>query len=222
MGTRSGGRAIRVVGILGLLFVTVACGGCGATDTTDIAHVTPGPSAAVEFSPASSDDGSDPLLNREDPQAPGVIVNPVFTELAARLAPMPIYGPLSLSEEWVIPSQWTPVLELEAPDEYDGPPMENPAVWEDQVAEPEAQIVMRGPDGWVVWLENFRGDLGETGGLPVSSVGGNPASLYELQGGLLIQWSDAGRWYGMFGRAITEKHAIDLVARVGLIERCDP
>jgi len=58
-------------------------------------------------------------------------------------------------------------------------------------------------------VEDFHGDLGDVSGTEVGAVGGEPATLFALSGGELIQWSDGGRWYGLFGRGIARS---DLVA----------
>jgi hypothetical protein len=53
-----------------------------------------------------------------------------------------------------------------------------------------------------VIIENFRGDLGDVRGTPVGNVAGRPATLYEFADGSLVQWSDQGAWYGVFGRGV--------------------
>ncbi len=63
--------------------------------------------------------------------------------------------------------------------------------------------------GWLVILENFQGDLGDVTGMPVGEVAGEPAALYEVNGGQLVQWSQDGRWYGVFGRGIPGQDVID-------------
>ena len=73
-------------------------------------------------------------------------------------------------------------------------------------------MVFQAGDGWLAILENFRGDLGDVTGTPVGSVAGNPATLYEVNGGELVQWSQDGRWYGVFGRGV----ARDVVVAVAL------
>ena len=52
-------------------------------------------------------------------------------------------------------------------------------------AEAEIQVMFRAGEGWLAILENFRGDLGDVSGTPVGSVAGNPATLYEINGGEL-------------------------------------
>ena len=48
----------------------------------------------------------------------------------------------------------------------------------------------------------FHGDLGDVSGTPVGKVGGSPAALFQVNGGELVQWSQDGRWYGLFARGV--------------------
>jgi hypothetical protein len=143
-------------------------------------------------------------------------VLPVFSELATALAPMPVYAPPAAAPGVTVPADWWPVLELQAPDEYVGPAVKNPWVAE-QPGGGEAQVILRVEEGWLVVLENFRGDLGEACGEPVGSVGGHAASLYSLAEGHLVQWSDGGRWYGVFGRGIDAERVVEMALSLEVV-----
>jgi hypothetical protein len=70
-------------------------------------------------------------------------------------------------------------------------------------------------------VENFRGDVGDAQGVAVGEVEGRPASLFELPGGTLVQWSDAGAWYGVFGRGVTVEDLIETAHALHLIDAPD-
>jgi hypothetical protein len=80
--------------------------------------------------------------------------------------------------------------------------------------DPEAEMVFSYQGGWLVLVENFRGDLGETPGSPVGNVGGEPAAVYSVNGGVLVQWSHDGRWYGLFGRGVAQEKVVALALMV--------
>jgi hypothetical protein len=79
-------------------------------------------------------------------------------------------------------------------------------------------VVFSRGTGWIVVVENFRGDLGDVTGREVGSVGGHGATLYEnVNGGTLVQWSDGGRWYGVFGRDVPTEEVVSLALGMGLV-----
>ncbi len=133
-----------------------------------------------------------------------------FDVLASAMAPVPVFGLVELPAG-VEPAQaWSPVVE--------GSPSRsasseaNPRVIGEGGPEPEGQLVLTYGDGWLVVLENVRGDLGDVSGQPVGSIEGAQATLYEVNGGSLVQWGYEGRWYGLFGRNVPE----DLVTSLAL------
>ena len=65
--------------------------------------------------------------------------------------------------------------------------------------ERQAEILVELEDGGFSFVENFRGDLGDVTGEPVGSIAGHRATRYVLGDGVLVQWSEQGRWYGVFG-----------------------
>jgi hypothetical protein len=128
-------------------------------------------------------------------------VDDLFAQLATSSQPMTIFEPTFLPEGTSLADAWRPVVDSTEPAAYEGPPVSNPQVL-GSGPESEIQVVFQAGDGWLAVLENFRGDLGDVTGVPVGSVAGNQASLYEVNGGELVQWSKDGLWYGVFGRGL--------------------
>jgi hypothetical protein len=116
-----------------------------------------------------------------------------------------------------MPADWWPVLYLHGPAEYEGPLVANPRVSAGPDGAVEAQVVLQRGNGWLVILENFRGDLGEVTGAAVGEIAGHSAHLYEVNGGTLVQWSDGGSWYGVFGRGVPATEVVQLALSVRLM-----
>ncbi len=91
----------------------------------------------------------------------------------------------------MLADSWAPVIDSTDPGSYDGPSRRNPYVV-GSGSEAEAQVVYRVGEGWLVFIENFRGDLGDVTGEEVGSVDGKPATLFSVNGGELVQWSYNG------------------------------
>lgn len=136
----------------------------------------------------------------------------VFAELAEATAPMTVYGLAELPEGATVPAEWWPIVDMETPSEYAGPSVANPRVSGGQADDVDAQLLIEYQDGWLAFLQNFRGDLGDVEGEDIGAVDGHAAALYEVNGGILVQWGDEGRWYGVFARGV----APDEVVRVAL------
>ena len=81
----------------------------------------------------------------------------------------------------------------------------------------QVQLVLQVGDGWAVLVENFRGDLGDVEGKFVGEVGDHVANLYSVAGGRLVQWSDGGRWYGVFGRGLSDAELVRLALETQVI-----
>jgi hypothetical protein len=156
----------------------------GPTDATETITLVSTSSSAVE--PAS--------------------VEAIFAWLAASVQPMTVFAPTALPEGATVSPQWLPVIDSADPQTYDGAAKSNPYVV-GLGADSEIQVVFRAGQSWLVIIENFHGDLGDVTGTPVGSVAGNAASLYQVNGGELVQWSKDGLWYGIFGRGL-ERDAI--------------
>lgn len=142
----------------------------------------------------------------------------LFGDLARTSAPMPVYGLTELPAGSSVPAEWWPVLSLESPAAYEGPAVPNPRVVGEQQGAQEAEVLLQFDDGWLVILENFRGDLGDVSGSTVGDVAGRQATLYELNGGVLVQWSDQGAWYGVFGRGVAAADVVQVALGLTLID----
>jgi hypothetical protein len=134
-----------------------------------------------------------------------------FATLAGSVRPMTVFAPTVLPEGAQLAVRWLPVIESSDPSAYDGPEKRNPWMV-GSGADTEIQVVLTTDKGWLVIVENFHGDLGDVTGTPVGSVAGEPAALFSVNGGDLVQWGKDGRWYGVFGRGVTR----DLVVSVAL------
>jgi len=141
-----------------------------------------------------------------------------FVSVAKKLAPVPVFGLRVLPAEMEVVDYWWPVVDVESPEQYQGPQVANPRIDHERTDQPEAQILLRWGNGWVVLLENFRGDVGLTSGEDVGLVAGHKAMLYRINGGLLIQWSEDGRWYGLFARTVPEEELKRLALQVEKVE----
>ena len=146
------------------------------------------------------------------PSPPASTVQEIFRAIAEWTAPAPAYGLTELPPGALVSPVWWPMLSVASPGEWQADFFGNPRVMSGTAGPREVQLVLAMGDGWLVILENFRGDLGDVTGSPVGSVAGHEATLYLLNGGVLVQWSDQGAWYGVFGRGLPP----DEVARVAL------
>jgi hypothetical protein len=136
------------------------------------------------------------------PLEPEISITEAFAQIAEVTAPAPTYGIAEIPSKMAVAATWWPVLFMAAPTDYEGPLVSNPRITGEGPGELEVQLVLAMGGGWLVILQNFRGDLGDVSGLPVGQVAGCDATLYELNGGSLVQWSDQGAWYGVFGRGL--------------------
>lgn len=184
---------------------TIACGsapteaGTATRETRSSAELAPSTAstAAVtaadsSWTPAASDEG----VARSE-------IAGLFADLACELAPLPVYGLGELPTQVSIASEWWPAISMDSPSAYEGPRRPNPWVSDSPAGTREAQVLLRMGEGWLVIIENFRGDLGDVRGVSAGSVAGRPAMLFELaQGVVLVQWSDRGAWYSVLGRGV--------------------
>jgi hypothetical protein len=180
---------------LGLVLGVVACtaGGAGGPTTETTAGFGTATSAAKTPPSSTVTTGT----GDEDGD-----IAALFGELAAAAAPMTVFTPTYLPADATLGEHWLPVIDSPKPEGYAGPPVSNPQVL-GSGADSEIQVILRSGEGWLAIIENFRGDLGDVSGSPVGSVAGNTAMLYEVNGGDLVQWSQDGLWYGVFGRGVS-------------------
>lgn len=141
----------------------------------------------------------------------------VFHDLARTMDPIPVYGLSELPEGASLADEWWPILEYETGGAYSGSDVANPHVTDAGQADCEAQVLLTLEAGTVAVLENYRGDLGDVTGLEVGRVGEQTATLYEVNGGLLVQWSDAGCWYGVFSRVLSEEEIMALALSMRVV-----
>jgi hypothetical protein len=142
----------------------------------------------------------------------------VFADIARIMAPAPVYGLIEMPPDSAMPAAWWPVLSMTAPAGYEGPTIPNPRVTGEVQDNKEVQLVLSAGGGWLAFLENFRGDLGDVAGDPVGEVAGHPAILYSVNGGTLVQWSDRGAWYGVFGRGLRSAEVVRIALAMTLID----
>jgi hypothetical protein len=192
----------------GLMTMVIALGlivGCGqapgSTATTDA--ITP-----TSASASTSQPPPEPSITTQSlPESSTTIeaepagAEEVFARLAASVRPMTVFAPTILPQGATLSPRWLPVIDSPDPQTYDGVARNNPYVV-GPGADSEIQVVFQTDQGWFVVIENFRGDLGDVSGAPVGSVAGEAATLYEVNGGELVQWSKDGLWYGIFARGL--------------------
>lgn len=195
---------------LGLAVLMVA--GCGGAQTAGAGSTIvsstlssagppsiPGPTTATTAAPSATagTTGSGPI-----PWAtPSDEVAAAFRALQARLPGVRLYVPERLPAGTTLARTWWPVSSGKSPTVWTGPALANPRVTGNG-DDPQVSIVLQVGDGdaWLEVLERFKGDLGDIPSRPGPDVSGRPAASYRLHGGDYIQWSDAGSWFGVYGR----------------------
>jgi hypothetical protein len=213
--------------------VSAACiaSACGSTEGT----LSPGPSgltvttkAIGEGSAATAIDvawlttvatDAPSTTSTATPLEPEASIAQVFAQIAEVMAPAPTYEMTEIPSRTAVAATWWPVLFMAAPTDYEGAVVSNPRIGGEGPGEQEVQLVLGMGGGWLVILENFRGDLGDVSGLPVGQVAGRDATLYELNGGSLVQWSDQGAWYGVFGRGLPTTDIVRIALSMKRIAR---
>jgi hypothetical protein len=216
---------------VGVLSAACIASACGSTQGT----LSPGPSALTvttrasgEGSAATAIDVASPTTVATDapsttstagPLEPETSIAQVFAQIAEVMALAPTYEMTELPSGITIAATWWPVLFMAAPTDYEGPVVSNPRIGGEGPGGHEVQLVLAMGGGWLVILENFRGDLGDVSGRPVGQVGGRDATLYELNGGVLVQWSDQGAWYGVFGRGLATTEIVRIALSMTRVAR---
>ena len=164
------------------------------TTTTAPAHEAVPPGTTLS---ATTDHSRGPA----DWGPPSPEVARAFSQLDARLAGLRLYVPSELPADTSLPAAWWPISSGKSPALWTGQASANPRVI-GQGADAEVRVALRvGPgDSWVEILERVKGDLGDLTGEPVGHVAGHQATAYRFMGGDLIQWSDGGAWFAVYGR----------------------
>jgi hypothetical protein len=66
----------------------------------------------------------------------------------------------------------------------------------------EVGLVLEVGSGWVSFVQNVHGDLGDLPGRPIGSIDGHLATAYRMLGADVVQWEDAGHWYALMGTGL--------------------
>lgn len=201
-----------VVSIMLIVHVTASAAACSGTGPSAVEG------AAGSLTTAANTQGSMWPAGTSFATPPGNTPVAVFSRMASARPSLPVFFPTYLPEGTKLAESWWPLTELENPQGYEGPRVGNPRVFDDgSVA--QVEVLFQAADGWFVVLENFRGDVGETPGQKVGEVGGRTATLYAINGGMLVQWQYEGLWYGVFARGIAKEELLRMVEGMELVER---
>jgi hypothetical protein len=202
---------------LGVLVVcmplVVGCGaGEGASSATRAAGTTessgaPGstPQTPTRSAPPASlpwltTTGTDPVGERVWAPPPREMVD-AFAKLTSALPGVLLYLPRELPQGATLPATWWPVSSGKSPVTWTGSSESNPRVV-GRGKNVEVRIVMRigHGDSWMELAERVKGDLGDLQGDRAGSVAGHETQIYRFMGGDLVQWSDKGAWFALYGR----------------------
>ena len=147
-------------------------------------------------------------------------IQAAFIATATALDPVLVYAPTALPPGAELAESWRPVMgaEQNAPPDSGpaGPPVSNPRL-RLEGSEPQAEVLVEVPGGGLLFLDNFRGDLGDVTGEAVGDVAGRPAFQHELAGGTLVQWSDTGRWYAVYGWGEGAEHVVPVTQEMRVL-----
>lgn len=185
--------------------VQVACGESGVGHPSTTGHQG-GPVSIASTTVSEFTEQTEGEANMLLPGA-GSAEEVSFEALASVVPTLALFAPSYLPAGAKVAESWWPLTELADPQEYEGPVVANPRVLDDGSV-PQVEVLFQAPHGWFAVLENFRGDVGETPGQKVGEVGGQTATLYNVNGGMLIQWQYDGLWYGVFARGIPQEELL--------------
>lgn len=190
-------------GAAAIVFAVVVCGsaaffanGCGGAPTrVEVSvHEQSRPTTTFPIEAAAS-----PSTSTHSVPSP----DSVYLVLAKELAPILVYAPTYLPAGATLAESWWPVLQVANQGDYEGPTAENPRVDSaDEGRSVSAEVLYEVGDGWLVMLENFRGDLGDVAGQVVGNIEGRQVRTYVYDGCVVAQWSEDGSWYAVFGRNV--------------------
>lgn len=133
--------------------------------------------------------------------SPASDISGAFAEVRKQLGAMTLYEPGTLPAGSELHHCWWPASSGQEYDAQADSGEPNPRVTGID-ASPEVRVLLKVAGGWVEILEGVRGDLGELPNEPAGDVAGHSARSYRLMGGYLVQWSDDGRWYAVYGRGV--------------------
>jgi hypothetical protein len=212
------------VAFLGLAFAALLLAqGCGrpVRHMGAIPNVDPG-TGVSSFVPTQEDGTAEDTeatvvqtsSTTERPASVGTLFGPpdrdvvtAFAGLAAQAGSLTLYAPTEVPSGATIARSWWPLSAGQEPPESGVTGSSNPYVVGDG-SRPEVRVLFRVGAGWLELLEGVRGDLGELPGELVGSVSGHTARAYRLLGGDLVQWSDQGAWYAVYGRGMKREDVV--------------
>jgi len=210
-------RRLKFFGLGCFLLALAVLAGCGQSigpvETSSSAK--PPETTAMSTMPSQSQDQTSSSAAQTSVGAGEFL--PVFETVAKKLAPLEVYGLRELPEGASLATEWWPVVEVTSPEEYGGERRANPWISAEEGGAASAEVVIRWGEGWLAVLENFRGDLGETPGEFVGEQGDAGAYRYQVNEGILVQWSREGRWYGVFGRQLEGGALADVALRMEIV-----
>lgn len=190
-----------------------------AVSTTDL------PSPSLEATGTSSTLSTTSTLSTLPPTSTvpdsttSATLGAVFQLIAQAMSPLPAYGIPELPAGTELASEWWPIVQYEDPGACESERRANPRISGEGTQEPQADLLLRmGEEGWLLLFQNMRGDLGDVRGLSVGMVENHEAILYDVSGGKLVQWSDSGRWYGVFARGVSEDRLVEIALTARLVE----
>lgn len=140
---------------------------------------------------------------------PTAQVDKAFADLRRTLPGGILYVPTLVPPGTTLAASWWPVSTGKSVTTWSGPTQPNPlrlGTGEDW----EVRVALRVGEGdrWLEILERIKGDLGDIQGQPAGTVGERPATAYRYHGGDLIQWSDEGAWYAVYGTGLPDGTAL--------------
>ncbi|MHB8868265.1 MAG: hypothetical protein ACYC6T_06515 [Thermoleophilia bacterium] len=166
------------------LFLATGCGTSTSTKTEPLPS-TPTAQTVPPVSTSTTPSAGSPSTGWEPPSAD---VLAAFTERSAEMA-CPLYVPALLPSGTLL-----------------GPRGVDLPLGNDVGAELVVDLVV---DGGVVQVgEGIAADIGDVPGEPCGEVAGRPATAYRMLGGVLVQWSAEGWWYGVFSRDVPRETVI--------------
>jgi len=180
---------------------------------------------------SESDPESEPSVQPVVPsEEVGAEIQEAFESVLLQLQPLPVYAPTALPEGATLADSWRPIIapvdsksligSSSSPAEEGPPALEaapNPRLI-DGPQEPQAEIMVDTPRGPLLFLENFRGDLGDVSGDDIGTINGHPAVIFGLAGGWLVQWSDEGRWYCVYGSGMSKEDVAGVALEMDLLQ----
>lgn len=216
-------RKVSVTGLACLLVLLCGCllnTGCGTPEPERDAETVVEAETDTTGQDGSSTTESD-SSSTVDTTNWSTPVGKLFADLARAVAPMHVYGLCDLPAGAALSDVWWPVADLQDPSDYTGPLVYNPRIIGEVGSEPEIQVVIECEEGWIVIVENCRGDLGCSDSTAVGEVEGHAARHYNLAEVDLVQWSDEGRWYGVLGRLASMEMIMEVVSGMRLVKETD-